>query len=43
VPDEHRGAAFVCAAALVLPDGTEHLIEERQVGRLIREPRGTGP
>ena len=42
VPDEHRGAAFVCAAALVLPDGTEHLIEERQVGRLIREPRGTG-
>jgi XTP/dITP diphosphohydrolase len=23
VPDERRGAAFVCAAALVLPDGTE--------------------
>ena len=42
VPDEHRGAAFVCAAALVLLDGIEHLIEERQVGRLIREPRGTG-
>lgn len=42
VPDEHRGAAFVCAAALVLPGGTEHLIEERQVGTLTRAPRGSG-
>jgi XTP/dITP diphosphohydrolase len=42
VPDEHRGAAFVCAAALVLPSGTEHLIEERQTGTLTRAPRGTG-
>ena len=31
VPDEHRGAAFVCAAALVLPNGREHLVEE--IGR----------
>src|SRR5690606_12790653 len=42
VPDEHRGAAFVCAAALVLPGGKEHLVDGRQVGRLIRAPRGTG-
>jgi XTP/dITP diphosphohydrolase len=42
VPDEHRGAAFVCAAALVLPGGKEHLVEGRQVGVLIRGPRGAG-
>lgn len=47
VPDAHRGAAFVCAAALVLPgdgvtDGREHLVEGRQTGRLLRAPRGTG-
>ena len=42
VPDEHRGAAFVCAAALVLPTGEERVVEGRVDGRLIREPRGTG-
>jgi XTP/dITP diphosphohydrolase len=42
LPDEHRGAAFVCAAALVLPGGEEHLVEGRQAGVLVREPRGTG-
>jgi len=42
VPDEHRGAAFVCAAALVLPNGREHLVEGRQPGRIIRVRRGTG-
>lgn len=42
VVDEHRGAAFVCAAALVLPSGREHLVEERQTGRLLRAPRGAG-
>ncbi len=42
VPEEHRGAAFVCAAALVLPNGREHLVEGRQTGRLLRAPRGTG-
>src|SRR3954468_16685760 len=26
VPAERRGAAFVCAAALVTPDGTEHVL-----------------
>ncbi|GIF45582.1 XTP/dITP diphosphohydrolase [Asanoa ferruginea] len=40
--DEHRGAAFVCAAALVTPGGREHLVEGRQQGRLLRSPRGTG-
>ena len=42
LPDEHRGAAFVCAAALVLPGGKEHLVDGRQVGVLIRAPRGSG-
>jgi XTP/dITP diphosphohydrolase len=40
VPDEQRGAAFVCAAALVLPGGKEHLVDGRQTGRLLRSPRG---
>ena len=42
VPDEHRGAAFVCAAALVLPGGGEFVTHGRQPGRLIRSPRGDG-
>jgi XTP/dITP diphosphohydrolase len=40
IPDERRGAAFVCVVALVLPDGTERLVEGRMPGRLVREPRG---
>jgi XTP/dITP diphosphohydrolase len=42
VEDEHRGARFLCAAALVLPNGGEHTVTGEMVGRLIREPRGTG-
>ena len=42
VPDERRGAAFVCAAALVLPNGLEHLVEGRQSGRILRARRGEG-
>lgn len=42
VPDERRGAAFVCAAALVLPEGRETVVERRWSGRLIREARGAG-
>jgi XTP/dITP diphosphohydrolase len=42
VGDAHRGAAFVCVAALVLPSGREHLIDGRQTGRLLRAPRGDG-
>jgi XTP/dITP diphosphohydrolase len=41
VPDERRGAAFVCAAALVTPDGTERVLERQWQGSLIREKRGT--
>jgi XTP/dITP diphosphohydrolase len=40
VPDERRGAAFVCVAALVLPDGRQHVSEGEVRGRIIREPRG---
>lgn len=40
VRDEHRGAGFVCAAVLVLPDGRV-LVEEGQFrGTLARAPRG---
>jgi XTP/dITP diphosphohydrolase len=42
VPDEHRGGAFVCAAALVLPNGREHLVEGKQFGRILRARRGEG-
>jgi len=41
VPDEQRGAAFVCAAALVTPDGAERVLERRWRGSVIREKRGT--
>src|SRR3954462_14424980 len=40
VPDERRGAAFVCAAALVLPGGTERVIEREWRGTVSREKRG---
>jgi XTP/dITP diphosphohydrolase len=42
VPDERRGAAFVCAAALVLPDGTEIVEHGVWPGRIVRAPRGSG-
>jgi XTP/dITP diphosphohydrolase len=42
VPDERRGAAFVCAAALVLPGGVEIVEHGEWRGRLVRAPRGTG-
>jgi XTP/dITP diphosphohydrolase len=41
VPDERRGAAFVCAAALVTPDGTEEVLRREWRGAVIREKRGT--
>ena len=41
VPDERRGGAFVCAAALVTPDGVEHVLERRWRGTVIHEKRGT--
>lgn len=42
VPGSRRGAAFVCAAALVLPDGSQVVEHGEWRGRLIREPRGAG-
>ncbi|PRX49284.1 XTP/dITP diphosphohydrolase [Prauserella shujinwangii] len=41
VPDERRGAAFVCAAAFVDPDVEEVVVRGEWRGRIIREPRGT--
>lgn len=41
VPDERRGAAFVCAAAWALPDGREGVVEGVLRGQLLREPRGS--
>ncbi|GAA1178454.1 RdgB/HAM1 family non-canonical purine NTP pyrophosphatase [Nesterenkonia xinjiangensis] len=38
----HRGAAFVCAAALVLPDGREVTRLGRLEGTLLTAPRGDG-
>lgn len=40
VADTHRGAAFVCAAALATADGREYVVEGRLTGHLVREPRG---
>jgi len=40
VPDERRGGAFVCAAALVTPDGTETVVRGEWRGTIIRESRG---
>lgn len=41
VPDERRGAEFVCALALAVP-GSEPLLEHgRWRGRIAREPKGS--
>ncbi|SEJ31662.1 RdgB/HAM1 family non-canonical purine NTP pyrophosphatase [Demequina mangrovi] len=42
IPDAHRGAAFVCAAVLVTPDGREVVCEGVVEGELLREPAGEG-
>ena len=52
MPDEHRGAQFVCAAALAVPSGpdaagtraihVEHVEHGRLPGTLLREPVGDG-
>ncbi|MFL6136606.1 MAG: RdgB/HAM1 family non-canonical purine NTP pyrophosphatase [Frankiaceae bacterium] len=42
VPDERLGAAFVCAAAAVVPGAGERVVEGVVRGRLVREPRGSG-
>lgn len=35
-----RTARFVCAMALVLPDGTEHVVRGEMAGHLVLDPRG---
>lgn len=42
VPDKYRGAAFVSAAALVLPDGTEVVRMGKVSGQLLHERHGEG-
>ncbi len=42
VPDHRRSGTFICAAALVTPDGREQVVEGRMPGRIIRTPRGSG-
>jgi XTP/dITP diphosphohydrolase len=42
VGPEHRGAQFVCAGALVTPDGSEEVREGVVRGRLLSEPVGDG-
>jgi len=42
IADEHRGARFVCAAALALPGGERVVREGFVAGRLLRERRGEG-
>lgn len=41
-PDEQRTARYVCAAALVTPDGLTTTALGTCYGRILREPRGTG-
>lgn len=41
VPDGHRGAAFVCAAVIVLPDGADAYTLGEVRGSLAREPVGS--
>ena len=40
VPDEKRGAHFICATALVMPDGREVVKEGRFEGRILSSPIG---
>jgi XTP/dITP diphosphohydrolase len=40
VPDGLRSAQFVCAAAIVWPDGRELVVHGEMPGRVIREPKG---
>lgn len=40
VPDDRRGARFVCAAAAALMDGQHVVVEGEMTGALLRAPRG---
>jgi XTP/dITP diphosphohydrolase len=39
-PEEERTARFVCAMAMVAPDGAQKLVRAVMSGRLVLEPRG---
>ena len=41
VPDERRGAGFVCALALAVPAGDHYLVRAEWRGIVLREPRGS--
>ena len=41
VPDEKRGARFVCAIAISFPDGTEETTRATYEGLVAREAKGT--
>lgn len=41
VPDELRGARFVCAIAMIFPDGTEETTRAYYEGIVAREAKGT--
>lgn len=42
VPDERRGARFVCVVALCRPDGAGALARGEVAGTITRQPRGEG-
>ncbi len=42
LPAAQRSAHFVCAAALVLPDGREQVVEGTVAGTILDQPRGSG-
>lgn len=42
VPVERRSAAFVCAVAVVTPDGREEVVEGRMAGAIEAAGRGAG-
>lgn len=42
IPEDERGARFVCAATVVFPDATHFTVTGECEGRILFEPRGTG-
>ncbi|MFM1757704.1 MAG: hypothetical protein RL193_281 [Actinomycetota bacterium] len=42
IPEENRGAYFICVAAFVSPDGFEKVEEGRFYGKIMHEVRGAG-
>lgn len=42
VPDDRRGARFVCVAALATPEGDARAVRGECAGRIVHVPRGAG-